>query len=129
MTHEGNGLYSYTRNFNPGELIEYKFINGDSWGQDESVPLACATGLNRFLEVPSADAELGPVCFGACESCVPSACQGDFNDDQSRNVNDLLFLLSEMGCNSSCSADLTGDDAVNTADTILFLGLFGSTCP
>ena len=52
---------------------EYKFINGNSWSDAESVPSACGVGndLNRTITVGSADETL-KVCFGSCSAC-PSA--------------------------------------------------------
>ncbi|MFN3951970.1 MAG: T9SS type A sorting domain-containing protein [Thermaurantimonas sp.] len=56
-----------------GQLIEYKFINGNAWGQDETVPTACGTGTptNRFLTVPGNDTVLPAVCFGTCNTNCP----------------------------------------------------------
>ena len=56
-----------------GQSIEYKFINGNAWGQDETVPTACGTGTptNRFLTVPVNDTILPAVCFGTCNTNCP----------------------------------------------------------
>ncbi len=59
----------YTASFEAGEPIEYKFVNGDEWGEDESVPSACAMNNNRFLTVPATDTVLVAVCFGSCYPC------------------------------------------------------------
>ncbi len=48
---------------------EYKFVNGNAWGKDESVPSSCATGKNRSLTVSGADVEVSKVCFGSCDAC------------------------------------------------------------
>jgi len=69
MTLESGSVYYYTVDFTEGETIEYKFINGDEWGEDESVPPACNQNNNRFLVIPAEDIILEPVCFGACEPC------------------------------------------------------------
>ncbi len=69
MTLEGENIYAYTQNFAPGENIQYKFINGDAWGMDESVPGECAQDNNRYLVVPSSDTVLNAVCFGSCSQC------------------------------------------------------------
>ncbi|MCD4788919.1 MAG: hypothetical protein K8R37_02875, partial [Bacteroidales bacterium] len=63
-------IYETTLALNPGETIEYKFINGNAWGQDESVPAACAQNGNRYITVPSNDTTLTAVCFGSCLPCV-----------------------------------------------------------
>ncbi len=69
MTDMGDNIYSYTADFAAGDMIEYKFINGVEWGEDESVPGACAQNNNRFLTVPNEDIILDAVCFGSCGPC------------------------------------------------------------
>ena len=65
---------------------------------------------------------------GSCEytSCL---CLGDFDGSGQVDIGDLLILLANFGCTSGCTADLTGDDAVNSADLLAFLPLFGTSCP
>jgi Secretion system C-terminal sorting domain len=48
--------------------IEYKYVNGNAWGTDESVPAACATNNNRSLPMP-VDTLLPAVCFASCVAC------------------------------------------------------------
>lgn len=69
MADAGNGIYTYTATVSVGDFVEYKFINGNDWGYDESVPGECATGNNRFLNVPDNNLILDPVCYGACGPC------------------------------------------------------------
>lgn len=52
---------------------EYKFVNGNAWGSDESVPSACATNNNRGVTVSGADLEVAKVCFGSCDACPAAA--------------------------------------------------------
>ncbi len=47
----------------------YKYVNGNAWGSDESVPSACAVNNNRELTVNSADVEQAIVCYGSCAAC------------------------------------------------------------
>ena len=70
MTDAGNNIYEYTETFNEGDQIEYKFINGTEWGEDESVPEGCAQNNNRYLTVPAQDTTLTAVCFGSCFPCA-----------------------------------------------------------
>ncbi|MFN5370736.1 MAG: T9SS type A sorting domain-containing protein [Bacteroidia bacterium] len=66
MTDGGNGIYTYSC-FLPDGVYEYKFINGNAWGGDESVPVECQVGggnLNRFFSVNGASPLLYPVRFG-----------------------------------------------------------------
>lgn len=57
---------------------EYKFVNGNAWGSDESVPSSCATKDNRGLIVSGADTVQKLVCFGSCDAC-PGAPLTKFN--------------------------------------------------
>ena len=70
----GTSIYTKTVRVAAEQNLEYKFINGDSWGKDEAVPdkAACAAGKdgNRKLLVATDDIELGAVCFGSCDKCL-----------------------------------------------------------
>jgi|GEM_PF-5129201 len=66
MTLQGNAIYEFTFAFDPGESIEYKFINGSAW---ESPPAACTQNGNRYLTIPASDTTLPVVCFNSCDPC------------------------------------------------------------
>ena len=55
----------------PEGTYNYKFINGNAWGQDENVPVFCSVNNNRELVV-TVDSVLIPVCFSSCDTCVPA---------------------------------------------------------
>lgn len=42
MTNEGNGIYSYTTTIEESSEGGYYFLSGNSWGDRETVPTACA---------------------------------------------------------------------------------------
>jgi 1,4-alpha-glucan branching enzyme len=69
MTHQGNNIYAVTLDIAAGFAAQFKYINGNAWGMDESVPGTCATGGNRFFTVPAEPLMLPLVCFGSCNSC------------------------------------------------------------
>jgi hypothetical protein len=74
MTAEGNGIYAVTLDIAAGQY-QYKFVNGNAWGNDEGVPQACGVdngfgGFNRSLTVAGQAIELDVVCFGQCAACV-----------------------------------------------------------
>lgn len=76
---------------------------------------------------------MGPTDFGSLVShnfCVelPAGCPGDFNNDLSVNVADLLILLSEFGCAGTCITDMNGDGSVNSGDLLSFLAVYGTDC-
>lgn len=55
----------------PEGTYAFKYINGTAWGQDESVPSACAVNNNREMNITS-DTTIGPVCFATCaDTCTP----------------------------------------------------------
>ena len=77
LDEDGDGIYVAHAEANPGETINYKFLNGDSWGTDESVPDpscggAGGYGSDRFYVVPQGDSDIPLVCFGECITCVES---------------------------------------------------------
>lgn len=59
-----DGIYEVTLNL-PAGSYQYKYINGNAWGQDESVPSACSTFNNRTFTVSGATT-LDAYCFGTC---------------------------------------------------------------
>ncbi len=61
---DGDGVYSITLQQTSGETVEYKYINGDAWGQDET-----AFGGNRSLTVGDDDMVLPNYCFNSLEPC------------------------------------------------------------
>lgn len=55
----------------PEGTYAYKYINGSAWGDDESVPGACAVNNNRELIVTGPGPIVVPAhCFASCSACV-----------------------------------------------------------
>jgi hypothetical protein len=74
MTLAGNGIYSVTVPVNTSSYQEYKFLNGNSFAGEETVPAACGAdngvgGFNRYLTIPESDTTLPVVCFSSCSAC------------------------------------------------------------
>jgi len=69
MTDQGNGVWAVTIDLDPNSTYEYKFVNGNAWGTDESVPAACAQNNNRFVQVGASNQTIPLVCFGSCIEC------------------------------------------------------------
>ena len=67
-----DGIYEVTINVPANSSIQYKFINGNAWEQDEPVPSACAvTGTtNRGATFAYGDSTMSPVCYGKCTDCA-----------------------------------------------------------
>lgn len=70
----GTNKYTATIRVASEQTLEYKFINGNAWGKDESVDNAapCAAGKdgNRKLIVETEDVVLNTPCFKSCEVCI-----------------------------------------------------------
>jgi hypothetical protein len=64
-----NNVYSITLPFDFEEYHEYRFINGISWENAETVPAGCAQNDNRYVDVPNYDTLLAIVCFSDCGPC------------------------------------------------------------
>jgi len=77
MIDAGTGIFTYTTQILPGEEVQYKYINGNTWAGEETVPEACGTpngtgGFNRYFTMTAADTLLGLVCFSECGPCQGS---------------------------------------------------------
>jgi hypothetical protein len=67
---DGDGIYTYTCTL-PDGVYEYKFVNGNAWGSDETqIPEICQVGggnSNRFFVVDAAPVQLPPVGFNGAD--------------------------------------------------------------
>lgn len=66
-------VWTWSDTFNIGDTLQFKYVNGNAWGQDEQVPAACATGGNRTFIVVGGNPTIPTVCFGSCTNCLPPA--------------------------------------------------------
>ena len=55
-------------------------------------------------------------------------CFADYNGDGTRSVIDLLSLLGDFGCTTSCETDNNLDGSVGVSDLINVLSVFGTGC-
>lgn len=130
---------------------EYKFVNGDQWGSDESVG-DCGNGGNRVLVVNGGDLTTEPFCFYSCEAC--SGCTDPYSvefhpfagsDDGSCGTPVVEGCTYSAASNynaaanvengtctfdavNPCPADLDGNGAIGTPDLLAFLAAFGVAC-
>jgi hypothetical protein len=72
VNHTGNGVYAgsiYTAfMYVDSGSYAYKFVNGNAWGKDESVPSECAVNNNRQV-IADGNKILDAVCYGKCGVC------------------------------------------------------------
>jgi len=59
---DGDSIYSITVQLPAGQY-QFKYVNGNAWGSDESVPAIVQDGGNRFMNVAKNDT-LGAVMYG-----------------------------------------------------------------
>jgi hypothetical protein len=87
----GDGIYEAVVTMNSG-LQPYKFVKGNSWGQDEAIPCPCAVGGNRELSVPNNgptfDAPV--VCFAQCAACPANTVDVEFYMNIDPNITGQL---------------------------------------
>ena len=63
-----DNIYSVTLLLDQNSTIEYKFINGNSWGSDEQVLGECGTvNGNRTITVDDSDFSETAYYFGSCD--------------------------------------------------------------
>lgn len=85
--------FRYIHYDSTGASLEWKFINGNAWGQDESVPSACANGGgNRFYN--SMGDTIYDVCFAQCKACF---------------IPDTFDLTLNVDMNATCGFDPASD--------------------
>lgn len=63
---DGDGIYELTTTINTG-TYQYKFLNGNMWGTEESIPCDCNFGGNREITIEESGM-IDVVCFGACSA-------------------------------------------------------------
>ena len=107
---DNDGIYEVTVSVPANSSIQYKFINGNAWGQDEPVPGACAvTGTtNRGATFAYGDSTMAPVCFGKCTDCMVSL------DETLQNVS--LFPNPTRGQFNLARMDAASEVEVSVLD-------------
>jgi hypothetical protein len=108
----GDGIYEYTINTFVGEKIEYKFINGNAWGSDESVPLSCRynNSWNRGDSIANVSDSADVVCFALCYNCAGVTFQVDMNQvSQSFTTPEVNGLWNSWCGNCNPLTDADGD--------------------
>jgi len=129
LTLESDGTYSVDVIAVVGTQVDYKFINGDAWGAEETVPVTCGAnnglgGYNRFFIVDPAIFDVPIHCFSLCNVCGdPGYCGPGTYWDQ-----ELSFCLPDGSIGGVCPEDLDGDGIVAVGDLLLILSAFGTLC-
>jgi hypothetical protein len=127
-TESANNKYAYVTNVDPGATYQYKFLNGDFWGDDESAPDACGSGGNREVTVADADVITEAYCFGTCDLCAPQTEVSfalDLNGEGGGNPAGVSVAGSFQGWSPGATL-LTDDDAdgIYTATILVDQGTY-----
>jgi hypothetical protein len=69
MIMNSDSTYTYTQSFLAGSEILYKYLNGNTVNDYETVPSTCSLNGSRHLIAPVTDTILPLVCFSHCDSC------------------------------------------------------------
>ena len=84
MTDMGNNIYKATVSVPQSTPLRYKFMNGDTWGTNEDVPIGCGMtnaqgGVDRVFRATTVDSfSVGTVCFSSCIQCGNTRPQTSF---------------------------------------------------
>lgn len=120
----------------------YRDLDGDGYGTAALVVENCYCPAG-FVELPGDCNDFNPFvhpfapgnqtgldndCSGQLEADEVHPCPGDFNFDDQITVADLLVILFDYACTSTCQADLNGDGIVGMNDLLLFLSAFNTAC-
>ncbi|MGB0149962.1 MAG: putative metal-binding motif-containing protein [Flavobacteriales bacterium] len=121
----------------------YLDVDGDGFGDEQSFIQACETpegyssvggdcfdgDATVYPNAPGTQHGIDNNCDGLLNGDEPTLCYGDVEIDGDINVNDILSLLSNVGCNGFCgSQDLDFDGNVGVNDMLVVLAAFGTNC-
>ncbi len=110
-----NRMYSFETNiyetifYVAAGTYEYKFYNGNSASNSETVPSSCATNGNRAVIV-SGDIIPDPVCYSSCVACLGTSLKEQGIDSSTRlypNPSTDKVRVQFRGSNQSRSLILT----------------------
>ena len=109
---DGDGVYTVDILLDQNQSYEYKFINGNSWGDDEILAsfenCVNPSSTNRTLTTDANSTQILPtVCFASCIDCIIYGCTDPIalNFDSNATIDDGSCSYSVYGCtdNSSCN--------------------------
>lgn len=89
----GDGIYEfvYTSMDPVGTVLEFKFVNGNAWGNEETVPSGCSLGGfgNRHVTVAAGNVDY-QTCFGTCDPTCPSGVPDTVNVTLRVNMSNMI---------------------------------------
>jgi hypothetical protein len=93
-----DGIYEVTLSVPANSSIQYKFINGNTMANSETVPTACVgpNNIDRVATFAYGDSTMSPVCFGKCTDCAAGLGESLQNVSLFPNPTRGLFNLARM---------------------------------
>ncbi len=111
---DADDVYTVTLTLTASTDYEFKYINGDEWGEDETVPADCQVPgtANRGYTTTTSDATLDEVCYNECSDCTTGGpthyIAGDMN---TWSPNDASYAMT---MNANGLYELTSNEAAGT---------------
>jgi hypothetical protein len=119
MTQVGtSSIYEVTVSLAAGNY-EFKFLNGDAWGDDETPPTECAVSTsnsNRWVSVWS-DTTLPAVLFGECAPAGMNSIMMMVDMSQEATINDTVSVAGNFqgwSPGATIMTDFAGDSVYRT---------------
>ncbi len=150
MVNTSGSLWEITVTLDINSAYEYKYVNGNVWGVDESIFAECQQNNNRYFSLTEDDLLLDIVCFGECLACEGCTNSSSTNFNPNAVIDDGSCIITpsdycgectvwdavleecivdpECDLGNVCFGDFNGDGAISVSDLGGFLGAFGSLC-
>lgn len=108
MTNAGMGIWTYTASIPQNTTIEYKFINGNAWGNNEILTAPCGTSPdgNRTLDVGTSNQTV-TFCYNRCDATCPPPSVTDIDGNVYQSV--IIGTQTWMKQNLKTSKYRNGD--------------------
>ena len=125
MTVNSGTVYETSMNLDEGTYMEFRYVNGNSAQNMETVPSACALNNNRYFTVPGHDTVMTAYCFSSCVPCgtVVHYSHVTFRVDmhtQTISPDGVHLAGTFQGWNPSATAMITtGDSIYSFSDSLL----------
>ncbi|MFZ4520289.1 MAG: cohesin domain-containing protein [Bacteroidales bacterium] len=128
MTSAGGTIYETTMTMDEGTYLEFRFANGITALQSETVPVACSLNGNRYFTVPAHDTVMTAYCYGSCTACGTVAQYSnvtfrvDLRAAGSIAAGGIHLAGTFQGWNPATTPMISGGDSVYTYTDSLLVG-------
>jgi Secretion system C-terminal sorting domain/Starch binding domain len=100
----GDGIYDVTLSLTENTTYQYKFVNGNAWGSDESVPGGCNVSGNRSFSVGTSNSTVPLVCYASCSACASGPSNNSWTSPVLMITPTFPSCINVSGNLSGCSA-------------------------